>query len=88
MNPQYRLVEMEEAGRCCGCGGTFTLNEPELSARIGERKVRNILTSQAEVVATGCPACMMQISDILARRGSQVTVRHAIEIYAEALERR
>ncbi|HIU17147.1 MAG TPA: (Fe-S)-binding protein [Candidatus Avidesulfovibrio excrementigallinarum] len=88
MNPQYRLAEMEEAGRCCGCGGTFTLNEPELSARIGERKVRNILASQAEVVATGCPACMMQISDMLARRGSKVIVRHAIEIYAEALERR
>jgi hypothetical protein len=36
-------------------------------------------------VATGCPACMLQITDMLSRAGMRVKVKHAVEIYAEAL---
>lgn len=84
-NPAYSLVEMAEADRCCGCGGSFTLMHPELSKEIGMRKRDNIIASKAECVATGCPACMMQISDMLARDGAPVAVKHSIEIIAERL---
>ena len=46
----------------------------------------NIVASGAEVVATGCPACMMQLSDMLAHNGDSVTVKHTIEIYADSLK--
>lgn len=85
MNGDYELVEMAEADRCCGCGGSFTLSQPELSRKIGQRKRDNVIASGAEVVATGCPACMMQLSDMLARNHDPVTVRHVIEIYADSL---
>lgn len=85
MNSAYDLRELKEADRCCGCGGTFTLAQPDLSARIGKRKARHIAEVGAHVVATSCPACMMQIADSLAREGSAVTVKHSIEIYAESL---
>ena len=51
----------------------------------GQRKRENIKKSQCAVVATGCPACMLQITDMLSQAGDQVQVRHAIEIYAESL---
>ena len=86
MNPDYDLVEMKEADRCCGCGGSFTLSHYDLSRKIGQRKRDNIVASGAEVVATGCPACMIQLSDMLAHNGDSVTVKHTIEIYADSLK--
>ena len=86
MNPDYALVEMKEADRCCGCGGSFTLSHYDLSRKIGQRKRNNIVASGAEVVAPGCPACMMQLSDMLAQNGDNVVVKHTIEIYADSLK--
>ncbi len=85
MNPKYELVEMSEADRCCGCGGTFNLYHYDLSKKIGERKRKNIVDSQAKVLSTGCPACMMQITDMLSQNNDSVAVKHSIEIYAETL---
>jgi glycolate oxidase iron-sulfur subunit len=84
-NPRYELKEMAEPDWCCGCGGSFNLQNYEISAAIGRRKRENIKNSQCAVVATGCPACMLQITDMLSQAGDRVQVRHAIEIYAEAL---
>ena len=84
-NQAYNLSEMPEADNCCGCGGSFTLTQAKLSLEIGTRKRNNIIASKAECVATGCPACMMQLSDMLARNNDNVSVKHSIEIIAEGL---
>lgn len=84
-NPNYELVEMAEADRCCGCGGSFTLFHYDLSKKIGQRKRENIVNSGASAVATGCPACMLQLSDMLSQNRDEVQVKHPIEIYAETL---
>ncbi len=81
----YDFVEMPDSDKCCGCGGSFTLTQPELSLEIGTRKRENIIASNADMVTTGCPACMMQLSDILARFEDRVPVKHSIEIIAENL---
>lgn len=85
-NLAYKLIEMPEADICCGCGGSFTITQQDLSKQIGTKKRNNIIASQAECVATGCPACMMQISDMLARNGDNIAVKHSIEIIAEGLK--
>lgn len=85
MNRDCKLVPLKEADHCCGCGGSFTLTQPELSAKIGQRKRDNIVASGCDVVATGCPACMMQISDMLARNHDHIKVKHVIDLYAESL---
>ena len=79
------LVEMTGADHCCGMGGSFNLFHYELSSRIGEMKQENIQKTGCDIVATGCPACMMQISDMLAKAGSAVKVRHPVELYAQSL---
>lgn len=84
-NPLYDLKEMAEADRCCGCGGSFNLQHYDISTSIGKRKRENIAESGCEVVATACPACMLQISDMLSQAGDRIAVRHAIEIYCESL---
>jgi glycolate oxidase iron-sulfur subunit len=85
LNPAYELVEMAEADRCCGCGGSFNLFHYDLSKEIGRRKRNNVVNSGAQVVAAGCPACMMQLTDMLAQNRDSITVKHPVELYAEAL---
>lgn len=84
-NDKYELVEMHESDRCCGCGGSFNLFHYDYSREIGQRKRNNVVESGAQVVSAGCPACMMQLEDVLSHNHDHVEVKHPIEIYAESL---
>ena len=79
--------EMPQADACCGMGGSFNLRYYGISSKIGQLKIDNISATQCNMVATGCPACMLQLSDILSKSGKGIAVRHVIEIYAESLKR-
>ena len=83
--PGYEFVEMNEADYCCGNGGSFNVIHYDTSSRIGGRKRDNILASGADVVATGCPACMMQMTDMLSQGKHDVAVKHVMELYADSL---
>ena len=80
-----KLVEMEKADSCCGMGGTFNFFHYDESIKIGKLKVENIKKTNCSIVATSCPACMIQLSDILAKQHSGVDVKHPIEIFNQAL---
>ncbi len=77
--------EMETPERCCGGGGVFNLLHYDLSMMIGEYKAKAIEKSGAEVVATGCPGCRLQIEDLLATRSSQVKCTHTIQVLRDAM---
>jgi len=81
----YRLKEMAESDKCCGMGGSFNVHHYDLSCRIGKQKQKNIENTGCDIVSTGCPACMMQISDMLGKAGSSVKIVHPMELYAQAL---
>ena len=86
-NSAYQFKEMPEPDRCCGLGGSFNLQYYDLSSDIGKRKRDNIASTGCSVVTAGCPACMIQISDMLSKAGDSVAVKHPIELYAEQLKR-
>lgn len=81
-----RFVEMTQADRCCGGGGTFSWSHPELSQQVAEIKVQSIANSGASVVLTGCPACVMQLRDSFVHRGMKHRVAHTVEIIDQALQ--
>ncbi|MDR0881356.1 MAG: (Fe-S)-binding protein [Candidatus Adiutrix sp.] len=83
--PGLEFVEMPEADRCCGSGGSFTLAHYDLSKKIGQRKRDNIVSVKPDLVAAACPACMMQIMDMLSRNGDNIPVKHVAELYADSL---
>jgi glycolate oxidase iron-sulfur subunit len=85
-NTRYVLKEMTDADRCCGSGGSFNLQHYGISASIGKRKLDSIARTGCSTVATSCPACMLQISDMLSQAGKRIEVKHAVEIYADSLE--
>jgi len=75
--PGVEFVEMRDADRCAGGAGTYVVKDYETSQRIFERKRRAIEESGAEVVATSCPACMIQLKNGLRGR---VTVKHVAQV--------
>ncbi len=83
--PGLTLIEMQNADRCCGFGGMMRITHRELSSGIAGAKVRDIIATGATVVATGCPACRMQITDALRRSASDVEVLHTVQIVERAL---
>jgi glycolate oxidase iron-sulfur subunit len=84
--PGCTLQEMVESDWCCGMGGSFNLQYYDISKKIGARKAAQIMATGADVLATGCPACMIQISDMLSQAGASIAVRHPVELLAEALD--
>lgn len=82
-----QLIEMAASDWCCGMGGSFNLQYYDISKGIGRKKAAHIVETGADIVATGCPACMIQIGDMLSQAGAQIAVRHPIELYAETLDK-
>jgi len=77
--------EMTEAGVCCGCGGSFNVAHYDMSKKIGSRKADNIMAAKAQTASTSCPACMLQMTDMLSQKGAKMDVKHVVELYADSL---
>jgi glycolate oxidase iron-sulfur subunit len=80
------VVELDDAGLCCGAGGAYSALEPELAGEIRDRKVAAIercrAASGATVVASANPGCSMHLAAVL-----DITVVHPVDVVAEALRR-
>lgn len=79
--PGVNFVEMQDADRCAGGAGTYLVKDYETSQKILERKTRAITKSGANVVATSCPACMIQLKNGVE---DSVQVKHVAQLLQEA----
>ncbi|MBC8338670.1 MAG: (Fe-S)-binding protein [Rhodospirillales bacterium] len=76
------LKEGEEREACCGFGGLFCVKYPDISGRMVDAKVDDILATGADTLLAGDLGCLMNIAGRLQRRGSDVRVRHVAEVLA------
>jgi Fe-S oxidoreductase len=81
--PGFEYVEMPDADRCAGGAGTYLVKDFETSQRIVERKRLAVEQSGAEVVATSCPACMIQLRTGL---HGVAEVKHVAQLLQDAYE--
>ena len=77
--PVADLVELDDDGLCCGAGGAYSVMEPALAGQIRERKLASIARAGGGLVASANPGCAMHLA------AAGLTVRHPIDILAEAL---
>jgi glycolate oxidase iron-sulfur subunit len=82
--PGLEFRELQAPARCCGAAGSFSLSHYELSRQINDHKVDDIAASGADMVATGCPMCLMHIADGLNQRGVGCETLHTAELLARA----
>ncbi len=78
------FVELPEADWCCGLAGTQLITHYETSLKVLKRKVDNLETTQAEFIASGCPACQMQLNLGVQRQGLEAQVVHPIALLDRA----
>jgi glycolate oxidase iron-sulfur subunit len=84
MIPGLELVPLEETELCCGAAGTYNLTQPEMSERLGKRKLDRVAATGASVVATGNVGCILQIARYAKERGLPVEVVHPIDLLDRA----
>jgi glycolate oxidase iron-sulfur subunit len=82
--PGLTLKEMHESSLCCGSAGIYNITEPEMAARLGNRKLDNAEATHADILITANPGCHLQLAGGLRRRGSSMRVRHIVEVLDEA----
>jgi glycolate oxidase iron-sulfur subunit len=82
--PGVEYVEMKDANRCCGQGGSFNVANYDLSLKILDRKTTAIDDSGADIVTTTCSGCMLQLMDGIHQAGLKKEVRHLVEMVNQA----
>ena len=85
MLQRYELRELDEIGECCGFGGHFSLDYPEVAGEVLKRKIAAIERTGAAIVALDSPGCLLQIRGGLLKRGSTLQVKHIAELLADEL---
>jgi glycolate oxidase iron-sulfur subunit len=71
----FRVREAAEAHLCCGSAGTYNMLQPEISARLRDRKLANIAATSPEVIAAGNIGCMTQLA-----LGTSTPIVHTVEL--------
>ena len=77
------FVEMADATKCCGMGGTFTITHYDLSMNVLNHKLDTLAAMDVDMLATGCSGCLLQFMDGIHQKGLKTKVVHLVE----ALER-
>ena len=76
------LVELPDAGQCCGFGGTFALKNPAMSSAMLADKIAAVRRTGASYAAAGDASCLLHIGGGLSRLGTGIGTRHLAEILA------
>jgi glycolate oxidase iron-sulfur subunit len=77
----FTLTHVPDSHLCCGSAGTYSILQPELSARLLSAKVAALEQGQPACIATANIGCHTHI-----RAGTALPVRHWIELIAARLE--
>jgi glycolate oxidase iron-sulfur subunit len=78
--PGLKLRELGDGGMCCGSAGVYNVTNPDIARQLQRRKVDAILATGASTVVTANPGCLMQMRAGLAEVGSDVQVKHIVEL--------
>ncbi len=77
------FVELPYTQECCGFGGVFSVEHPEISTAMLDRKITNIVASGAQTIVSCDAGCLTNINGGLHRRGLPQRVRHIAELLAK-----
>lgn len=76
------LVEPDDDGLCCGAGGAYAAQHPDLAGAVRDRKVAALGRTGAPVTASANPGCALHL------RAGGVDARHPLELVDEVLHGR
>ncbi|WP_105418574.1 MULTISPECIES: glycolate oxidase subunit GlcF [Neorhizobium] len=71
----FTVRDPGEGHLCCGSAGTYNILQPDISAQLKARKVKNIEATKADMIATGNIGCITQIAS-----GTAIPILHTVEL--------
>ena len=71
----FVVKEPPEAHLCCGSAGTYNIMQPEIAARLRDRKIVNIKRLRPDLIAAGNIGCITQIG-----AATNIPVVHTVEL--------
>jgi len=82
--PGLAFREMTEADTCCGGAGSYTFRHFEIARKVLGRKLDHLEKTQARILVTSCPSCILQLRYGVRTRQLAVRVCHLSELLASA----
>lgn len=81
------IREPERVDECCGFGGMFSIEEPDVSARMGHDKIARHIATGAEYITGPDSSCLMHMQGLLRKDRQQDKIKfiHVVEILANGL---
>jgi glycolate oxidase iron-sulfur subunit len=83
--PGVEVREIAESELCCGSAGIYNLLEPEAATQLRDRKVKNIMRTDADVIVSGNPGCLLQIATGLEAAGRPLRIMHLVEVLDQSI---
>lgn len=80
--PYVAIAELDDEGLCCGAGGAYSAQHPDMAAGLRDRKVAAITRTGAPIVASANPGCLWHL------QAAGLDVRHPVELIDEAIRDR
>jgi len=74
------LIKLDREDECCGFGGTFSIFEPSVSAKMGKDRVADHIRNQAEIITATDMSCLMHMEGIIRRNNHNIKIVHIAEI--------
>ncbi|MEX0276048.1 MAG: glycolate oxidase subunit GlcF [Ruegeria sp.] len=71
----FTVLEPADSHLCCGSAGTYNLMQPQISAKLKQRKVQSLEAKAPDVIAAGNIGCMMQIGS-----GTDIPIVHTVQL--------
>ena len=78
--PGIEIREVAESEICCGSAGIYNLLEPDAANQLRDRKVQNILRTEADVIVSSNPGCLLQIATGFEEAGRAIPIMHLVQL--------
>lgn len=75
------LVSLSRPDECCGFGGTFSINEPEVSVAMGKDRIMDHLNAGAEYITGADYSCFIHLDGIIRQEKYPLRLIHIAEIF-------
>jgi L-lactate dehydrogenase complex protein LldE len=76
------FADLSRADECCGFGGSFSVTEPDVSARMGRDRLRDYRHADADIVVSTDVSCLMHLGGLSVRDGQRLPMMHVAEVLA------
>ena len=83
--PGVEVREIADSEICCGSAGIYNLLEPDAATALRDRKVQNILKTDAEAIVSSNPGCLLQIATGLEAAGRPLRIMHLVEVLDQSI---